>query len=73
MMIAGVVLPEGDFGRMFLNNVPIDSILTKFSREELIEKNNETLADITVVEIFVAIQSFRLIFLIRPPIPLRRT
>ena len=73
MMVTVIILPERDFGRMFFNSVPVDSLLTKFSREELIEKNDETLADITVVEIFVAVQSLWLIFLIRTPIPLRRT
>ena len=73
MMVTVIILPERDFGRMFFNSVPVDSLLTKFSREELIEKNDETLADITVVEIFVSVQSLWLIFLIRTPIPLRRT
>ena len=55
MVVAGVALPEGDFGWMFLNDVPSDSILTKFTREELIEQNNETFTHVAVVEIFVTV------------------
>ena len=71
-MVTGIVLPEGDCGRVLLYDVPVDRVRTQLPREELIEQNDETLAYIAVVEIFSAIKSFWLVKLVRSPVPLGR-
>ena len=72
VMITRVVLPEGDCGRVLLYDVPGHCVRTQLSGEELIEENDETLANVTMVEVFPAIESLRLIVLIRSPVPLGR-
>ena len=70
VVVTRVVLPEGDCGRVLLYDVPADRVRAQLPREELIEENDETLADITVVKVFPAIKSLGLVILIRSPVPL---
>ena len=73
MVVTRIVLPKGDCGGVLLYDVPVDGVRTQLPREELIEENDETLADITVVKVFPAIKSLGLVILIRSPVPLGGT
>ena len=73
VVVARIILPKGHCGRVLLYDVPVDCVRTQFPREELIEENDETLADITVIKVFPAIKSFRLVILIWSPVPLGGT
>ena len=51
-------------------DLPVDGVGAELQGQELIEENDETLADIAVVEVLPTIQSLGLVSLIRSPIPL---
>ena len=55
---------------MILLHLPVDRLRAEFAREELVEKDDETLADVTVVEISGPVHRPRLVLPVRAPVPL---
>ena len=58
---------------MVLLHHPVDSILAELAGQELIEEEDETLADVTVVEILTTIHCLGPVIPLWAPVPLVRT
>ena len=51
-------------------DLPVDGVGAEFQGQKLIEENDETLADVAVVEVFRAVHVHRFVIPLRSPVPL---
>lgn len=66
------ILPKRHLFRVILLHDPVDRVRAEFTGQELIEKNDETLAHVALVKISSAIQRLGFVILLRAPVPLIR-